>query len=270
MTEREKYLHELKEFRNLLETWDKTEQTDDEIRSEINKRIKKVQNLAIIAGTMKYFSYSPPAITGGYTIPKGDPFVCIFTPPPEISVIPIIFDIIDETIGVIESDENFTLEKNNTEIKKVRDRIMSNQIFIVHGRDNELKETTARFLEKLSLEPKILHEQTSKGRTVIEKFEEHSDVAFAVVLMTPDDIGALSGEENKLQKRARQNVIFELGYFIGKLGRERVIALLKDDIEFPTDYGSVLYIKVDTSDGWKFQLAKELKAGGLEIDMNKI
>jgi predicted nucleotide-binding protein len=124
----------------------------------------------------------------------------------------------------------------------------SNRIFIVHGRNNELKETTARFLEKLSLGPVILHEQTNKGRTIIEKFEEYSDVGFAIVLMTPDDVGHLEEDTQNLKYRARQNVVFELGYFIGKLGRMNVAAIIKGDIEIPTDITGVVYIGVDNSE----------------------
>jgi len=115
-----------------------------------------------------------------------------------------------------------------------------------------------------------LHEQSSKGLTIIEKFEEYSDVAFAVVLLTPDDQGGKADDKEKLHKRARQNVIFELGYFIGKLGRKNVVGLVKDNIEIPSDYTGIIYIGVDNSDGWKMMLSKEMKAAGLKIDMNKI
>ncbi len=94
-------------------------------------------------------------------------------------------------------------------------------VFVVHGRNEGRKDTVARFLDQLGLEPIVLHEQPNDGRTIVEKFEDHSDVAFAVVLCTADDSGALKGEEDKLQSRARQNVIFEWGFFHGKLGRQR-------------------------------------------------
>ncbi len=95
----------------------------------------------------------------------------------------------------------------------------SRKISVVHGHDNEAKETTARFLEKLKLEPIILHEQPSGGSTIIEKFEMYSgEVGFAVILLTPDDVGSTAEDTSNLRKRARQNVIMELGYFMGKLG----------------------------------------------------
>ena len=119
----------------------------------------------------------------------------------------------------------------------------------------------ARFLEQLELSPIILHEQPNQGRTIIEKFEEYSDVGFAVVLLTPDDVGGPADESSTQRPRARQNVILELGFFLGKLGRERTCALLVDDVEIPSDYDGVLYIPMDDQDAWRFPLIRELKKG---------
>ncbi|MCY4612053.1 MAG: nucleotide-binding protein [Nitrospira sp.] len=149
------------------------------------------------------------------------------------------------------------------------DRPSSNQVFVIHGRDEGAKQTVARFLERLGLEPVILHEQANQGRTIIEKFEYHADAQFAVALLTPDDAGSLQGDKNNLSPRARQNVIFELGFFIGRLGREGVCALTKGDVEIPSDYAGVVYILLDNSDGWKMRLIKELKSAGFEVDANK-
>lgn len=147
--------------------------------------------------------------------------------------------------------------------------IDSRKIFVVHGHDNEAKEGTARFLEKLGLQPIILHEQASSGRTVIEKFETYSgDIAFAVVLLTPDDVGAIAGNQSSLSPRARQNVIMELGYFMGRLGRVRVCALYKGDVELPSDYQGVLYIEMDPAGAWKTKLAQEFVQAKLPIDLN--
>lgn len=111
----------------------------------------------------------------------------------------------------------------------------------------------------------VLREQPNQGRTVIEKFEDYSDVGFAVILLTPDDLGGKSASE--LLPRARQNVIFELGYFLAKLGRDRVCALHVPTLEIPSDY-PVLYVPFDDQGGWKIELAKEMKAAELNIDMN--
>ena len=144
------------------------------------------------------------------------------------------------------------------------------EVFIVHGRDDGTKNTVARFLEDLGLAPVILHEQPDQGRTVIEKFEQYAQVDFVVALLTPDDVGALRGSENDLRPRARQNVILELGYFIGKLGRERVPALTVGDVEIPSDYAGVLYISMDTPGAWKMLLVRELKTAGFDVDANRI
>ena len=149
--------------------------------------------------------------------------------------------------------------------------ILGDDIFIVHGRDDGPKETVARFLEKLDLKVTILHEQPSEGQTIIEKLEKYADKAgFAIVLLTPDDIGALKDKiEDKSQPRARQNVVFELGYFIGKLGRESVCPLFKGEIEKPSDIDGVIYVPME-GEGWKLQLGKEMKNAGFPVDMNKI
>ena len=145
----------------------------------------------------------------------------------------------------------------------------TNKIFVIHGHDDSARETVARFLEKVGLEPVILHEQPNKGRTIIEKFEEYADVRFAVVLLTPDDAGAVKAPNPDLRPRARQNVVFEFGYFIGRLGRERVCALAKGDIESPSDSDGILYVPLDDNDGWKMQLLRELKAADFDVDANQ-
>lgn len=145
------------------------------------------------------------------------------------------------------------------------------KVFVVHGHDEEAKLAVTHFLERLGLEPIILHEQTDEGRTVIEKFSDHAgEVRYAVVLLTPDDIGGAAsvGNIKKLQQRARQNVILELGFFMGTLGRKHVCALMRGDIEIPSDYAGVIYKSYDETGAWKLELAKEIKAAGIDIDMN--
>lgn len=143
----------------------------------------------------------------------------------------------------------------------------SRKVFVVHGHDDDAKEKTARFLERLGLEPIILHEQPSSGRTIIEKFETYSgDVAFAVILLTPDDVGGTMPTD--LNPRARQNVVLELGYFIGRLGRSRVCALHKGQTELPSDYQGVLYIDFDAPGAWKAKLAQELVQAKLPIELS--
>lgn len=144
----------------------------------------------------------------------------------------------------------------------------SRKIFIVHGHDEAAKQQVARLLERLQLEPIILHEKPNKGRTIIEKIEQHADVAFAVVLLTPDDIGGTAQQSQELKKRARQNVIFELGYFYAKLGRDKACALYKPGVELPSDMSGILYEKMDDAGRWELELAKEISAAGITVDLN--
>lgn len=142
------------------------------------------------------------------------------------------------------------------------------RVFIVHGHDDGLKEAVARYLSKLQLSPVVLHEQPNQGKTIIEKFEHHADVDFAVVLLTPDDIGHPSNRQDLARPRARQNVVLELGFFMGTLGRHRVCVLHAGDLELPSDYSGVLYLPLDAGGAWRFLLAKEMKASGMQIDLN--
>ncbi len=139
-------------------------------------------------------------------------------------------------------------------------------IFIVHGHDEAAKQSVARFLEKLDLNAVILHEKPEGGRTIIEKIEDYSDVSFAIILLTPDDKGYKKDKPEEANPRARQNVIFEHGYFIGKLGRENVCALYKEEVELPSDLDGVLYVLMDPAEGWHMKLAKEIRHSGIYID----
>lgn len=143
------------------------------------------------------------------------------------------------------------------------------KVFIVHGQDDLAKITLARVIESQGLEAVILHEQVSKGMSIPEKLTHYGKVGFAVVLLTPDDLGRRKTDAAE-KPRARQNVILELGYFLGALGRDRVFALLKDEIEMPSDYVGVVYEKMDDAGAWKTRLGRELEAAGFDIDFKKI
>lgn len=145
---------------------------------------------------------------------------------------------------------------------------LSRRVFVVHGHDDGAREAVARFLEKIDFEPIILHEQASQNRTVMEKIEAHREVGFAVVLLTPDDEGCVKG--GKPTPRARQNVLLELGYFMGYLGRQRVCALKRGELEIPSDYLGVVWVAMDTGNGWKQSLGQELEAAGHDVDWNKV
>lgn len=146
----------------------------------------------------------------------------------------------------------------------------SNKVFIVHGHDEAALQGLARFLEKLGLEAIVLKEQPNQGRTIIEKFEAFAaEVGFAVVLLTPDDVGAAASTAEQTA-RARQNVIFELGFFAGKLGRGRVCLLQRGHIEIPSDLSGVIYTELDNAEGWKPKLVAEMKAAKLDFDANRL
>ena len=155
------------------------------------------------------------------------------------------------------------------------------KVFIVHGHDELAKESIARFVGNLEFEPVVLSEQASVSRPLIEKFEDHAnEIVYAIVLVTPDDVGAAradvsstvygSAEEaiSALEPRARQNVILELGFFYGKLGRNQVCALSSGTVKRPSDIGGVAYVDMDAGD-WRLNLAKEMKYAGLEVDLNR-
>lgn len=140
------------------------------------------------------------------------------------------------------------------------------KIFIVHGHDGELKEAVARMIEKQGIQAIILSEQANRGATVIEKIESNSDVKGAICLFTADDLGK-ERNENTDNFRARQNVVFEAGYFVGKLGRENTIFVAEDNIELPSDLQGIVYTNLNE---WRFKILQELKVIGYCIDYNKI
>jgi predicted nucleotide-binding protein len=141
-------------------------------------------------------------------------------------------------------------------------------VFIVHGSAGAPKEEVARVLERLGIKPIILHEQANVGRTLIEKFEQHAKAAgFAIVLLTSDDEAGPAGR-NTPQPRARQNVVLELGFFFGLLGRTRVCVLYEDGVELPSDIEGLVYVKLDNA--WKLTLGRELHQAGFIVDLNNL
>lgn len=168
--------------------------------------------------------------------------------------------------------KNYVEANAAPEVKAMRaEPIDKNRVFIVHGHDDAAREMVARFITTVGLEPVILHEQANKGATVPEKLIANSNVGFAVVLLTPDDVGRSKAKaEADNQPRARQNVLLELGYFVGKLGREKVCALKRGDLEIPSDYVGVVWTDFDDAGGWRMNLGRELQAAGYEIDWNRV
>ena len=160
---------------------------------------------------------------------------------------------------------DFEEEGINTNMGK--NRTSNNKVFIVHGHDGELKEKVARRLEQQGIEAIILSEQVNRGRTIIEKLEAYSDVNVAIILFTQDDLGVAKEEKGNEKYRARQNVVFEAGYFMGYLGRENIIMIADENVEIPGDLSGMVYT---TRDSWEFEMLKELNAAGKKVNMNKL
>ena len=148
--------------------------------------------------------------------------------------------------------------------------IESNKVFIVHGHDNNTRNEVELLVKQLGFEPVVLFKQPNMGDTIIEKLlREGREVVFAIVLYTKCDEGK-AVEETVLKPRARQNVVFEHGLMCGILGRKNVIALVEEEVEVPGDLSGVVYITLDVAKRWQFDVAREMKACGLNVDLNKL
>ncbi len=149
---------------------------------------------------------------------------------------------------------------------------LTNKVFIVHGHDTVAKNDLEAILREMGLDPVVLHRQVDAGKTIIEKFEEHADVGFAFILLTPDELAFLVSEkeapehERAMEFRARPNVIFEFGYFVGKIGRSRTCCLYTGDVSLPSDLNGLLYKKYTSSvEEVAYSIQKELKAAGYNL-----
>ncbi len=155
-------------------------------------------------------------------------------------------------------------------LKQIYIEHLGQRVFLVHGRNEHRLNQTRDFLHEIGLQPIILKKETNEGRTIIEKFEENtSEISYAIVLLTGDDEGKLADSENPPQIRARQNVILELGYFIGQLGRRYVCSLCERGIELPSDFFGVAVIEFDEKELWKKQLKSEIEKVGFRITQPK-
>lgn len=179
-----------------------------------------------------------------------------------------IQDKIDYLVNLIDKLELIPTEIQSDTTQTVQALANSKKVFIVHGRDELAKTNLEEILHEMNLEPIVLHRQADEGQTVIEKFEKHgSDVAYAFILLTPDEIAYLECEdslpdhERKKEKRARPNVIFEFGYFVGKLGRNRVCCLYTGNVTLPSDLSGFVYKKYnDSIEEVAYGIQKDLKS----------
>lgn len=181
----------------------------------------------------------------------------------------LLLKAINMAVGVMQNDAYGEL---STQPSSSKVPSLSTRIFVVHGHDHALKSELETLLHQFGLEPVVLHRQADEGRTIIEKFEEHADVGFAFVLMTPDDVAYSADQESvpdssrKKERRSRPNVVFEHGYFVGRLGRGRVCCLFKGNVALPSDISGLLCKNVDAGlESQAFAIIKELKAAGYNL-----
>ncbi|MFA5340098.1 MAG: nucleotide-binding protein [Candidatus Omnitrophota bacterium] len=175
----------------------------------------------------------------------------------------------DITDDLIKGPPGYKISKKGEGLNETK---FSNQIFIVHGHNEQAKKELALILHNLGFEPIILHEQANQGMTLIEKLEKHSNVGFAFILLTPDDTVIGSGPSvNEIvqeEGRARQNVVFEFGLFIGKLGRNRACCLYTGDVKLPSDLEGLVYIRFEnTVEEVELKIMRELKAAGYRVKL---
>lgn len=161
-------------------------------------------------------------------------------------------------------------EKGPAALLQAVQRVLMQKVFVVHGHDEDARNAVVVLLKELGLWNIVLRDQPDAGRTIIQKLEDYANVGYAVVLLTPDDFGGCQKNPQQVQPRARQNVIFELGYFRGRLGSRHVCALYKEGVEIPSDYAGVLFLTMDSGGAWKYKLAQEMYDAGLHVNLSKV
>jgi predicted nucleotide-binding protein len=141
-------------------------------------------------------------------------------------------------------------------------------IFIVHGSDTLRAESVAHTVSTATgRRTIILRDQPNLGQTLIEKFESHAAAAsYAIIVLTPDDHGSRA-DETGTRPRARQNVVFEMGFFCGLIGRRNVCVLIRPGVEKPSDMDGIVYITFDDGRAWKTELLRELRHAGFRVDL---
>jgi len=181
-------------------------------------------------------------------------------------------DSISERLELIPLDERINNVDQYSAEPLDSKQAKSKKVFVVHGRDEVSKTNLEVFLHEIGLEPVVLHRQADEGMTIIEKFEKHSDVGYAFILLTPDEVAYLASEgtrpddERNKEYRARPNVIFEFGYFVGKLGRSRVCCLHTGHTTLPSDVSGMVYKRFDKNvEEIAYSIIKDLKASGYTL-----
>lgn len=259
----------LNDFRFTLQIWNLSHQQNE--RSRINRLLPKVRNILNVTNSNKYVNIDAPLTMGGqHIVQNANCLDLIFNAPFNLNVSDYVYDAIDTAIGVL-SDEEFeysVIHDDNTSKKQLKNQ--GKKVFIVHGHDTNVRNEVELFVRSIGYEPIILCKRADKGNTIIEKIErEAKDVCYAIVIYTSCDLGKDKNAE-ELQPRARQNVVFEHGFMCAHLGRSRVCALLEVGVEQPGDLQGVIYKNLDPAGVWRYQIADEMKAVGLDVDKNII
>lgn len=180
-------------------------------------------------------------------------------------------NITDEIIAACEKKlEHEQPTKLVAQIAPNENHAKNRKVFIVHGHDDDAIKDVKLLLHELDIKPIVLREQPDGSNTIIEKIEKYTDVTFAVVLYTPCDEGYPKEQKSQKRFRARQNVVFEHGYLMGKIGRSHVCPLVKGDVETPGDISGVVYTPMNSDGKWKHKVAQELEYAGFEIDRSQI
>lgn len=225
--------------------------------SEIKYKTKYVSVFEAVFGQGNHFTTAANNTSSGYGVKGCAEIMC-----GEISHEEFMRNIHEALLNLLDEAIDF-LDMSADAEEHTGEDIVKNKIFIVHGHDEALKYQLSDWLRKIGVEPIILHEQANGGTSsILDKLERYSDVDCAIALFTADDVGSEKGKE--LQPRARQNVVFEAGMFLGKLGKKRVIVLYEEGIESPGDLGGCVYIPADKYDGWKEKLRLEFDAMGIK------
>ena len=147
------------------------------------------------------------------------------------------------------------------------------RVFVVCGTDGEMKQAVTNALTKLRLVPVVMCEEPSQGRKIVERFQDYADVGLAVVLLSPDDSVYVKDEPpTKRKLRPRQDVVFELGFLLGKLGKGNVLVFFREcsNFEIPTDFEGIKVTAFDDRDSWKLALIRELTNCGYNVDTDRI
>lgn len=225
--------------------------------SEIKYKTKYVSVFEAVFGQGNHFTTAANNTSSGYGVKGCAEIMC-----GEISHEEFMRNIHEALLNLLDEAIDF-LDMSADAEEHTGEDVVKNKIFIVHGHDEALKYQLSDWLRKIGVEPIILHEQANGGTSsILDKLERYSDVDCAIALFTADDVGSEKGKE--LQPRARQNVVFEAGMFLGKLGKKRVIVLYEEGIESPGDLGGCVYIPADKYDGWKEKLRLEFDAMGIK------